>query len=366
MIITRTPFRLSFFGGGTDYPAWYRRHGGAVLAATINKYCYISCRYLPPFFEHKTRIVYSRIENCQAIDDIRHPAVRAALGYLNIQRGVEIHHDGDLPARSGLGSSSAFMVGLLHALNGLEGRMPGKHQLALDAIRLEQEFLQENVGSQDQTMVAYGGFNQVTFARTGDITIRPMTLKPERMDELNSHLMLFYSGIKRTASDIAKSYVENMESRERQLKRMSGMVDQAMAILNSQTDIVRFGELLHETWMLKRSLSAQISNPVIDEIFAAARSAGAVGGKLTGAGGGGFVVLFVRPAHQRRVRERLRHLVHVPFRFESSGSRTIFHDPEEDYSEEEVSRRNHPIREFQELVPPKMEGEPTDHGGDTR
>lgn len=352
MIITRTPFRISFFGGGSDYPAWYRVHGGAVLAATINKYCYITCRYLPPFFEHRIRLVYSKTENCQTVDDIAHPAVRAALRYLSIERGVEIHHDGDLPARSGLGSSSAFLVGLLHALHALEGRMPSKHQLVLDSIRIEQGFLQENVGSQDQTMAAYGGLNHVTFSPGGEISVRPMALKPERIEELAAHLMLFHSGLQRTASDIAASYVDDIESRERQLTRMSGLVEEAIAILNSRSDIVPFGELLHETWMLKRSLSARISNPHVDEIYETARSAGAIGGKLTGAGAGGFILLFVRPADRRRVRERLRHLVHVPFGLEFSGSRVIFYEPEEDYADEEFDRLHHPIRLFQELDKP--------------
>lgn len=349
MIITRTPFRISFFGGGTDYPAWYRVHGGAVLASAINKYCYITCRYLPPFFEHRIRLVYSKTENCQTVDEIAHPAVRAALRYLDVGRGVEIHHDGDLPARSGLGSSSAFLVGLLHALHALQGRMPDKHQLVLDSIRIEQEFLRENVGSQDQTMAAYGGFNHVIFAPDGEISVRPMTLKPERLRELVAHLMLFDTGLRRTASEIAKSYVENIEARERQLTLMGGMVDEAIAILHGGSEIVRFGELLHEAWMLKRSLSPRISNPHIDEIYEAARSAGAIGGKLAGAGAGGFVVLFVRPSDRRRVRERLRHLVHVPFKFEFSGSRVIFHEPEEEYADEEVERLTHPVRECQEL-----------------
>lgn len=352
MIISRTPFRISFFGGGTDYPAWYRVHGGAVLAATINKYCYITCRFLPPFFEHRIRVVYSMIENCQAVDEIVHPAVRAALRYMNIERGVEIHHDADLPARSGLGSSSAFLVGLLHALYALDGEMPSKHRLVLDSLRIEQEFLQEMVGSQDQTMAAYGGFNHVVFAPDGAITARPMTLKTERVEELNAHLMLFYSGIRRTASDIARSYVEDIGSRERDLKLMGRMVEEAISILNSRADIVQFGEMLHEAWMVKQRLSPLVSNSYINEIYEVARSAGAVGGKLAGAGGGGFIVLFVRPADRRRVRERLRHLVHVPFKFEFSGSRIIFFEPEEDYADEEIDRRNHPIRDFRELGHP--------------
>ncbi len=348
MIISRTPFRISFFGGGTDYPVWYRRHGGAVLATTINKYCYITCRHLPPFFDHRIRIVYSRIENCQTADEIAHPAVRAALAYMGIQEGVEIHHDGDLPARSGLGSSSAFLVGLLNALYALRGQMPSKEQLLVDSLRIEQDILKETVGSQDQVMATYGGFNHVIFAPDGEIVIRPMTLSWERIEELNQHLMLFFSGIKRTASDIARTYVGDMEMKSRELRIMGQMVDEAIAILTTGEDLVRFGELLHESWMLKRSLSDQISNRYIDEIYEAARSAGAIGGKLAGAGGGGFMVIFARPSDRPRILERLRRLVYVPFKFERSGSRIIFFESDEDYSPQERGSIRAP-REFCEL-----------------
>ena len=192
MVISRTPYRISFFGGGTDYPAWYREHGGAVLATTIDKYCYLTCRYLPPFFEHRIRIVYSKNETCQTVDEISHPAVRETLRYLKMERGLEIHHDGDLPGRSGMGSSSAFTVGLLHALHGLDGRLSGKHQLAMESIHVEQELLKETVGSQDQVCAAYGGVNRIEFNPNGDVTVRPVTLARARLLELNSYLMLFY------------------------------------------------------------------------------------------------------------------------------------------------------------------------------
>ncbi|MBI3611414.1 MAG: kinase [Nitrospirae bacterium] len=350
MIISRTPFRISFFGGGTDYPAWYRNHGGTVLATTINKYCYISCRYLPPFFEHRIRLVYSKIENCQALDEIAHPSVREVLRYLNIERGVEIHHDGDLPARSGMGSSSAFTVGLLHALYALKGHMPNKQQLATESIYVEQERLKENVGSQDQVLAAHGGFNHVVFSPDGRVSVRPMTLARERVRELNSHLMLFYTGIKRTASDIAESYIKNIESKERQLHRLGEMVEEGISILSSGQDISRFGKLLHESWQAKRSLSAKVSNSHVEEIYNEAMSAGAIGGKLIGAGGGGFLLLFVHPPDQNKVRERLTKLLHVPFQFEFSGSQIIFFDPEEDYSAEEKARANQTIQAFQELT----------------
>ena len=346
MIISRTPFRISFFGGGTDYPAWYRRHGGAVLATTIDKYCYLTCRYLPPFFEHRIRVVYSRIENCQSVGEIAHPAVREVLRFLKIDRGVEVHHDGDLPARSGMGSSSAFTVGLLHALYALKGQMPTKHQLAMDGIFLEQEHLRETVGSQDQASAAYGGFNHIAFAPDGEIAVTPITLAPDRVRALNAHLQLYFTGVSRTASDVAESYVDDAAGRGDTLRAIGAMVTDAMTVLRGG-ELADFGHLLHEAWQLKRSLGGRVSNPHVESIYASAREAGALGGKLMGAGGGGFLVLFVPPAAQPAVRERLHGLLHVPFRFESSGSQIIFFDHETDYAAEDLSRET-PLR-FREL-----------------
>lgn len=346
MIISRTPYRISFFGGGTDYPFWYRVHGGAVLATTINKYCYISCRYLPPFFEHRLRIVYSNIENCQTVDEIKHPAVREVLRFLRFDRGLEIHHDGDLPARSGLGSSSAFTVGLLHALYALKGQMPNKQQLASDSIHIEQEQLMETVGSQDQVTAAHGGFNHIVFEPNGRIVIHPMTLTRERMEELNSYLMLFYTGIRRTASDIARTYVTGVEIKEREMRLLGELVDEGIRILGSGDDLARFGALLHEGWKAKIALGPRVSNSFVDEIYAEARAAGAIGGKLIGAGGGGFMALFVHPRDHKKVRERLNKLLRVPVRFESSGSQIIFYEPEDDYSAEETARAAQTIHPF--------------------
>jgi len=348
MIISRTPFRISFFGGGTDYPAWYRKHGGAVVGTTINKYCYITCRYLPPFFEHRYRVVYSKSEEVLDIDEIAHPAVREVLRYLNIERGVEIHHDGDLPARSGLGSSSAFTVGLLNALSALKGQMASKAQLARDSIYIEQERLKETVGSQDQVLAAYGGLNHVTFLPNNEISVVPMTLTQERLNELSAHLMLFFTGIVRTASDIAQTYVQEDFETQDKIRAIGQMVDDAVSILNSGEDIARFGKLLHECWRNKRELSGKVSNSFVEEIYQQAMSAGAVGGKLIGAGGGGFMLLFVRPADQKKVRERLSGLIHVPFQFSYSGSQVIFFDPEEDYSRQEQDRMFRQITRFQE------------------
>lgn len=331
MIITRTPFRISFFGGGTDYPAWYREHGGAVLATTINKYCYISCRRLPPFFEHKHRIVYSLIENVRDIADIRHPAVRAVLSTMRVEDdldGLEIHHDGDLPARAGLGSSSSFTVGLIHAIRALRGQYVSKDALAKEAIHVEQDVIRENVGSQDQVSAAFGGLNRIEFRRDDNIDVAPVIVERERLASLQDHLMLFFTGISRIASDVAKSKIDNLGKRRDQLQHMRAMVDNAIGILQCPaTPIEDFGRLLDEGWRYKRSLSDQVSTPHLDALYDAARSAGALGGKLLGAGGGGFFLLFAPPAAQERIRERLDGLVHVPFRFENSGSRVVLYQP---------------------------------------
>ena len=349
MIISRTPYRISFFGGGTDYPSWYQVHGGAVLAATIDKYCYLTCRYLPPFFEHRSRVVYSKIESCHSNGEIAHPSVREVLRYLGIGRGVEIHHDGDLPARSGMGSSSAFTVGLLNATYALLGQMPSSRQLALESIHVEQNLLKETVGSQDQVMAAYGGLRHVHFLPNGEISARPLTLSTSRLAELNDHLMLFYTGIIRTASDVAKSYVDDIHSKRRQMLFMKSLVDESIAILNSGRDLREFGRLLHEAWQAKRSLSATVSNPQVDELYSAAQTGGAIGGKLTGAGGGGFLLLFVPPECQSAVKQCLHRLIHVPFRFEPGGSQIIFYEPGVDYSAEDEARNTRQIEKFREL-----------------
>lgn len=349
MIVSRTPFRLSFFGGGTDYPAWFRHHGGTVLSTTINKYCYLTVRYLPPFFEHRIRIVYSKVEHCQTIDEIIHPAVRETLRFLDVQRGVEVHHDGDLPAGSGMGSSSAFTVGLLHALYALEGRMPSKQQLATQSIHIEQELIQEAVGSQDQISAAYGGFNQISFLPDGGFTVTPITVGRKRLTELNSCLMLFYTGVRRMASQVASTYVNGLEERKRQLRIARDLVDEGISILASDRDLGEFGALLHEAWEAKSSLGPLVSSPYIDDMYGAARRAGAVGGKLTGAGGGGFLLLYVPYERHDAVREALSQLIHVPFRFDFSGSQIIFADAEEDYADAERARTLQSIQPFRDL-----------------
>lgn len=328
MIISRTPFRISFFGGGTDYPAWYRENGGAVLATTIDKYCYISCRYLPPFFEHKYRIVYSRIENVKDISQIEHPAVKGILEFMKIEGGLEVHHNGDLPARAGLGSSSSFTVGLLHALHALQGFMPTKRRLAAEAIHVERDILKENVGSQDQVLAAIGGFNKITFTSEDEFYIMPVTIRKERLQNLQDHLMLYFTGLSRFASEIAKVQVENIPQKRSELNIMQHMVDEAISVLNSDIDITEFGKLLHESWQLKRRLTDKISNPLIDDIYETAIGAGAIGGKLLGAGGGGFMLLFARPQDQPLIKERLKDMLCVPFKFENRGSQIIVYEPD--------------------------------------
>jgi D-glycero-alpha-D-manno-heptose-7-phosphate kinase len=350
MIISRTPYRISLFGGGTDFPAWYLRHGGSVVSSSIDKYCYLTCRYLPPFLEHKYRVVWSRIEQTNTIEEIQHPAVRAVLNHVEIERGMEINAVADLPARSGMGSSSAFTVGLLNACYGLTGRMISKHDLSMESIHLEQNVLKENVGSQDQVSAAYGGLNRIDFHTNGEITVTPVTISGDRIRELNSHLMLFYTGIKRTSSEVQTKFIQSLNSKKRQLRIMKDLVDESISILNSRADITEFGELLQESWDVKRGLSSMVSNPEVDNIHAEALSAGAIGGKLTGAGGGGFLLLFVPPERQQKVREALSRFLHVPFKFDFGGSQIIFADRETDYVGEERARAESQLNPFRELT----------------
>lgn len=329
MIITKTPFRISFFGGGTDYPVWFKDHGGAVIATTINKYCYISCRVLPPFFEHKSRIIYSLIETVQTIDEIKHPAVRECLRYMKMEKGVEIHHDGDLPARTGLGSSSSFTVGLLHALLALKGEIGSHEQLAKDAIYVEQELIKENVGCQDQILAAHGGFNLIEFAPNQDFKISPITIQIERVKELHSHLLLIFTGFSRIASEIAEKLVKTTAQKKAELKTLHQMVYEGIKILNGRNDLTNFGKLLHESWKLKRNLTEKITTPAIDQVYDLAIKNGALGGKLLGAGGGGFLLLFAKPEMHQKILSALKKFLHVPFQFEHSGSQIIYYKPEE-------------------------------------
>ncbi len=328
MIISRTPFRISLFGGGTDYPSWFREHGGAVVGVAIDKYSYISVRRLPPFFAHKFRIVYSQIELVQHISEIKHPAVRGILADMGIEDGLEIHNDADLPARSGLGSSSSFTVGLLNALHALDSKMVSKRDLAMQAIRMEQEVLKENVGSQDQLWATYGGFNRIDFHPDGSFAVAPVILSRERRDELSRSLMLFFTGFSRFASDFAGEKIKNMSNRKSQLRTIRSMVDSAIDILgDAKTPLRELGELLHDSWRLKRELAENVSNAQIDEIYAAGRDAGAIGGKLLGAGGGGFMLFVVDPDRREQVCDRLRNFIHVTVGFDNEGSKIVLYQP---------------------------------------
>lgn len=318
------------------------------MSTTIDKYLYISCRYLPPFFEHRLRLVYSRIEECQHSSALDHPSAREVLKFLGIENGLEIHYDGDLPGRSGLGSSSAFTVGLLNTLYAHQGHIISPHRLAMESIHIEQNLIKETVGSQDQTNTAYGGLNRIRFRQSGDIIVDPITLPKERIEALDENLMLFYTGIMRTAEKVAKSYVDNIQAKEKQLVRMHAMVDEAVEIMmNGNPD--DFGLLLNEAWQEKRNLSKLVSNSHVDEIYASAIDTGALGGKLSGAGGGGFLLLYVPVEKQHDVRQKLSHLLHVPFNFDPNGSLIIFHDQLKEYKEEEQSQAANAHKPFIEL-----------------
>lgn len=324
MIITRTPYRISFFGGGTDYPAWYREHGGVVLSTTINKYCHIYCRYLPPFFPYKFLLRYFLREEANSVDEIKHPSVRECLKFLKIDQGVEIVHMGDIPAQSGMGSSSAFTVGLLTALYALTGKMMTKRQIAREAIHIEQNIIKESVGSQDQVASAFGGFNKIEFGGDRDFYVSPLSLGQEKRNLLHSHLMLFFTGISRNASEIAAEQIKRTHDNNRDLRTLTTMVDEAVSILYGDAGRINdFGKLLHESWEIKKGITSLISTDRIDSVYQAAMEAGALGGKLLGAGGGGFLLFFVPPEHQNRVKEKLKDVLFVPFQFENLGSQIV-------------------------------------------
>ena len=328
MIISKTPFRISLFGGGTDYPSWYRDNGGSVLATAIDKYCYISCRHLPPFFEHKHRIVYGKVESVKEIEEIQHPVVRAVLSTLGTRAGLEIHHDGDLPARSGLGTSSSFTVGLINAMNAMKGLQTSKDDLAKQAIYIEQEVLKENVGSQDQILAAFGGFNKIDFNTDDSFNITPVIINKELTCKLQDHMLLFFTGLSRYASDIAKDKIANIKNNFRELTQMKEMVNEGLSILHRPSDPIKdLGKLLRESWKLKRSLSPKVSTPQIDEIYETGINAGAIGGKILGAGGGGFILFFAAPENHNKILDRLKNLVHVTFNFDNTGSKIVVYEP---------------------------------------
>jgi D-glycero-alpha-D-manno-heptose-7-phosphate kinase len=341
MIITSTPLRISFFGGGTDYPVWYRQCGGSVLSTTIDKCCYITCRWLPPFFEYHSRISYSKVENVSHNEAIQHPSVRACLQFLGINEGVEIHHVADLPARTGLGTSSAFTVGLLLGLYALKNQMRDKHMLAAEAIHVEQDLLNEAVGAQDQVSAAYGGFNRINFHTDGSIDVKRILTSKDRLIELEDHLALYFTGFSRIASEIAQEQLKMTPHKTRELHTMLQLVNEAENIVvNPNCPLDEFGRLLHESWQIKRTLTQKITNSHIDEIYQAGLSAGALGGKLLGAGGGGFMLFFVPPEKREALRLRLKKLLCVPFTFSTKGCDVVVYEPEELYDQSLATERS--------------------------
>jgi D-glycero-alpha-D-manno-heptose-7-phosphate kinase len=340
MVITSTPLRISFFGGGTDYPVWYREYGGSVLSTTIDKRCYITCRHLPPFFEYHSRVSYSKVENVVTNDVIQHPSVRACLQFMKIDEGVEIHHIADLPARTGLGTSSAFTVGLLLGLYALKSQMCDKHRLAKEAVHIEQDLLGEAVGAQDQAAAAYGGFNRINFHTDGTIEATRVLASQSRLAELEQHLALYFTGFSRTASEIAQEQLRLTPHKKNELNAMQQLVGEAEAIVTSPNrSMNEFGRLLHESWKIKRTLTPKITNSDLDEIYQAGLDAGALGGKLLGAGGGGFMLFYVSPERRHALRARLKHLLCVPFAFSSRGSHVVVYEPEEVFDKSVADER---------------------------
>ena len=327
MIITRTPFRMSFFGGGTDMEEYFKEHGGAVLSATFDKYCYVTVRHLPRFFEHTSEFSYSEIERVMSIEDIRHPAIRNAMKMLDM-REIHLAYDADLPARSGLGTSSSFAVGMLNAFYALKGKYADREKLAKEAIYLERELCGEAGGWQDQIAAAYGGMNRIDFGPNG-FEVKPVIISPERKQELNGNLMLFFSGFTRMSSEVQKGNNITAKSKRAQLKEMQVLVSEAEHILTDKTsDLDDFGRLLDHTWQLKRTTGDKVSTGEIDELYTKATTAGALGGKLLGAGGGGFLLFYVRPEDRMAVKKAMKGLLYVPFEFEDKGTQVIYYAPE--------------------------------------
>lgn len=325
MIIVRTPTRISFFGGGTDYPSWYESHGGAVISATINKYSYITVRELPPFFPYKHRIRYYEQEEVDDLEEIRHPSVRECALFLKFDRGLEVVHNADLPARSGLGSSSTFTVGMLHALHALQGYMPTKRELAKQAIHVEQERIGESVGSQDQVAAAFGGLNHIRFWKSS-FEVEPITIAPDRMETLQNHMLLCFTGFARTASEIAVEQVAKTEENSKLLQEMSTITNDGLELFRSPDfSLADFGHLLNSQWFAKRQLSDAVTNQALDEIHLAGMDAGAYGAKLLGAGGGGFMLFLARPEIHQKIQGALGEKMFVPFRFESTGSSVVYY-----------------------------------------
>lgn len=328
MIITKTPLRMSFFGGGTDMESFFREYGGAVLSTTFDKYCYVNVRHLPRFFDYSTEISYSKTERVTSIDDIQHPAVRNAMKLLDMHE-IRLTYEADLPARSGLGTSSSFAVGMLNAFYCLKGKYASKKQLADEAIYLERVMCDEAGGWQDQIAAAFGGMNRIEFNTDGTYEVRPIIIHPERKKRLNNNLMMFFTGFTRFSSDMQKANKAGYDEKIKQLKEMYQLVDEAEAVLEDKySDLDEFGRLLDKTWRLKRQTGGAITTNSIDELYEKGISAGAIGGKLLGAGGGGFLLFYVTDDKKDNVMEAMKDLLYVPFKFEDGGTQVIHYTPE--------------------------------------
>ena len=327
MIITKTPFRMSFFGGGTDMPEFFKEYGGAVLSTTFDKYCYVNVRHLPRFFEYKNQITYSKIERVNDPDEFEHPAMREAMKYLDMHELI-VTYDADLPARTGLGTSSSFAVGMLNAFYALKGKYASKKKLANDAIYLERELCKEAGGWQDHIAASFGGLNKIIFEHD-DYKVEPIIISPERKENLNRHLMLFFTGFSRLSSEIQKDTKASIGDKNRQLLEMKQLVDEAERVLEEKSaNLDDFGRMLDTTWKLKRQMGGKISTDTIDLLYDKAIKAGALGGKLLGAGGGGFLLFYVPDDYRANVKKALSDLLYVPFRFESDGTSIVYYAPE--------------------------------------
>lgn len=325
MIITKTPFRMSFFGGGTDMPAFFNEHGGSVISTTFDKYCYVNVRHLPRFFDYSTELSYSKTERVTDVNEIQHPAIREAMKFLDMHE-IRLTYEADLPARSGLGTSSSFAVGMLSAFYALKGKYADKNKLAKEAIYLERELCNEAGGWQDQIAAAYGGLNRINFSSDG-FTVDPIIISTERKREFNRNLILFFTGFTHFSSEVQATI--NVADKTKQRLEMLALVDEAQNILTDKnTDLNEFGRMLDTTWKLKRQTGAKISTDSIDMLYGKGMKAGALGGKLLGAGGGGFLLFYVEPDKQQYVRDALADLMYVPFEFENGGTRVIHFTPE--------------------------------------
>ncbi|MBQ6065656.1 MAG: kinase [Clostridia bacterium] len=322
MVISRTPFRMSFFGGGTDYREYFEKYGGSVISATFDKYCFVTVKDFPPFFPVRNQLTYSKIERFNEPEELSHPLVREVYHFLHEQQ-LQINYDSDLPARSGIGSSSSFAVGLLNSIHAHRGKTTNPYTLATEAITVERDLCREYGGIQDQIAAAYGGFNRIDFDKTG-FYVKPLNIRSDRLEQLNGRLMLFFSGLSRVAGEISREQADNLGKNITTLSNMKFLTDEAEKILLSDESLDHFGELLDLTWQLKRKLAANIANDEVERMYETAKRCGAIGGKLLGAGGGGFMLFYVPEDRQAALREALKDYMYVPFRFENEGSRIIY------------------------------------------